>query len=152
MIEGDSEKFGNSKFEETNHGSHRSSNEHASIPGEICNTIALERNESDDEDSVKELKNEVISLETFSARYPCYPMQTTFAYRVYNDLVLFNDLEDLVVMDGGNIDFEMYYFRGTIDRGCTWKYRYIFPFKSENEIDLLWLVIFMISIFLLNLP
>jgi hypothetical protein len=88
--------------------------------------------------SLSKLKNRFLSHSQFSGKYPNYPAHSFFLSKIYSDLVLTNELDNVEVLDGENLQFEMYYFIGTFTKNNKSGIRIMIPIPVDSEIDLLW--------------
>jgi hypothetical protein len=82
-----------------------------------------------------------MNLAEFHVAFPAYPLFTIFFYKIYRDLLLKNEFETLDILDGIEINYNFYYFKGRplglsdVDP----RYRYIIPIDVNSDIDLTWL-------------
>jgi hypothetical protein len=88
--------------------------------------------------SLSKLKNRFLSYQQFSEKYPNYPAHSVFLSKIYSDLVLTNELDNIEVLDGENLQFEMYYFTGNFLKNNKTCSRTMIPIPVDSEIDLLW--------------
>jgi hypothetical protein len=79
----------------------------------------------------------------FADDYPLYPEMLPFVYKIYRDLYLSGLYENIEILDGQLLNMSIYYFRGKI---ATKKLsRVLIPFDFDQDVDLQWYVICLLS-------